>query len=61
MLTYMGLADKMDLTAFGSILSYTHLKSVTIFDCLLKRGDSCVMHSSIPYLLNLQLIYAKIA
>ena len=60
---YVPLADKRDLTSFCNKLTNTHLKKVlkiTIFYCHSKRVRSCVMHSCISYLLNLQLFWAKV-
>ena len=52
-------AGKRDLTTICNILSNTHLKSdknYNFFYCHSKRVQSCMMHSSISYLLNLQLL-----
>ena len=54
--------DKKDLTIFCNMLSYTHLKRAKNrnFYSHSKRVHSCVMHSSISYLLNLLLFWATI-
>ena len=56
-------ADNRDLTTFCNKLTNMYLKSVKNhkFYCHSNRVYSCVMHSSISYLLNLQLFFAKIS